>query len=138
MKKNVKGFISLFTGLGAVLFIILAFAVRATKIVGTNNTFYGFKNVGFACIAGLLALVALVFGILAIKGGRERKGPRKSGLILAIVMIVVSFCSFFLTAFFAAVSDYANHGEKSAVYDSIKNDADAKKFFDDFVKELRK
>ncbi len=138
MKKNVKGFISLFTGIAAVIFIILAFAVRTAKIKGSDTVFYSFKNVGFAGLAFLFGVVALIFGILSIKGGREKMGPRKSGLILAIVMIIVSFFSFFVTAFFAAVTDYANRGEKSFVYESIKNDADSKKFFDDFVKELRK
>ena len=74
MKKNVKGYVSLISGLISVLFIILAYTVRTTKIVGTDNTFYGFKNVGFACLAIPFAIVALIFGILAMKGRRDTKG----------------------------------------------------------------
>ncbi len=138
MKKNVKGYVSLISGLISVLFIILAYTVRTTKIVGTDNTFYGFKNVGFACLAIPFAIVALIFGILAMKGRRDTKGPRKASLILAIVMVVVSACSVVVTSMLFAAGNYANKGTKSVIYDSIKDNPDALKLFDDWAKELRK
>ena len=73
-----------------------------------------------------------------MKGRRDTKGPRKASLILAIVMVVVSACSVVVTSMLFAAGNYANKGTKSVIYDSIKDNPDALKLFDDWAKELRK
>ena len=132
MKKNVKGFIGLFAGLGALLFVILSICVLAEPIKGSSKTFYGSMNVGFAVVAIFLSIAAIVFGILSIKGGKEKKGPRKSGIIVGAVMLFIAFIATIVIGMLALVSDYANNGEKSFLYESIlKDKPDSQKKLDE-------
>ena len=88
-------------------------------------------NVGFAVVAIFLSIAAIVFGILSIKGGKEKKGPRKSGIIVGAVMLFIAFIATIVIGMLALVSDYANNGEKSFLYESIKDKPDSQKKLDE-------
>ena len=114
MKKNVKGFISLFAALAAIVLIIVG-CCRLGTIAGTR--FWVGTNSVFGWLALLCCLIAIVFAVLSFKD-KDKKGPRKTGMIIAILCILPSFIPVELGAAGSAVDDYAK-GQNNMISDEM-------------------
>ncbi|MBQ9673565.1 MAG: hypothetical protein IJV39_02955 [Ruminococcus sp.] len=106
MQKNVKGFVGLIAGLLAFVSIIIAF-IPTTPIEGTNAVFYGSINIAFAVAGIVLGIVAIVAGALSRKP-TDKKGPRKSGIIIGIFAVIIAIFALGITATLSLITDYAN------------------------------
>ena len=114
MKKNVKGFISLFAALAAIVLIVVG-CCRLGTIAGTR--FWVGTNSVFGWLALLCCLIAIVFAVLSFKD-KDKKGPRKTGMIIAILCILPSFIPVALGAAGSAVDDYAK-GQNNMISDEM-------------------
>ena len=114
MKKNVKGFISLFAALAAIVLIIVG-CCRLGTIAGTR--FWVGTNSVFGWLALLCCLIAIVFAVLSFKD-KDKKGPRKTGMIIAILCILPSFIPVGLGAAGSLVDDYAK-GQNNVISDEM-------------------
>lgn len=131
MKKNVLGFIALFSGIAAFICIIIAF-IPTTPIAGSSLSLYGGINV--ACAGGsiFLGLVALITGIISMRF-RDKMGPRKAGMIIGIFAIIIGLISFVTTSISKVIVDYANKVPGNVI---SQMDDESRKTFDDSLKEL--
>ena len=132
MKKNVPGFIALFSGIAAFVCIIIAF-IPTTPNSGSSLSLMGGMNLAFAGVGVLLGLVALITGIISIRR-RDQKGPRKAGMIIGIFAIIISLIACGVTAVSKAFVDYANNVPGNAL---SQMDDSSRKTLDDSLKELR-
>lgn len=108
MKKNVKGFIGLFSGIAAFILIGVALFVPTNPIQGTVIALHGSVNVALALIGGLLGIVAIVFGIMSRKGRDTEIGPRKAGVIVGSFAILIALISCGICSMTQLIADYAN------------------------------
>ncbi len=133
MKKNVKGFIGLFSGLAAFGCLIASF-IPLEEIQGSNGIkFYGSINTRLAFIGFILAIVAIVFGALS-KKYIDRKGPRKSGIVLGIFAVIISIFAMGITGVCSMVTDYAN-GKSTALVENVS--PEERQQIDDLVAQLK-
>lgn len=107
MQKNVKGFVGLFAGILAFVFIIIAM-IPTTEIRDSGIMFYGSNNPTFALIAVPLGIVAIVAGIMS-KKDKDKKGPRKSGVILGVIAIIIGLIAAMATFALSFLTTYANN-----------------------------
>ncbi len=140
-EKNVKGIIALCLALASVLLNIIAF-IPMEKLTGFDIdgkiAFFGSVNVTLSQIALIFAIAAIVLGIMARKH-TDKKGPRKSGLIIGIIFIFVSLITLAITAGLSTITEYINSDGKSGViYESIKNDESKQKEMNDFIDQFKK
>lgn len=133
MKMNVKGFIALIAGLLAFLFIIISFMLPLGQINGTDIKFYDFPNMYVAMISVPLGIFAIVMGVLSRKD-KDKKGPRKSGLIIGIIAIVLGIIATISTGLLSMVTLYANNPNDSA-FSSLS--ADQREDLDKIVDQLK-
>lgn len=117
--KNVKGFIGLFAGLTAFILIGIALFVVTNAIPGSAIKLHSGWNVTLALIGGLLGVIAIVFGIMACRH-KDRKGPRKAGIIIGVFAILISLSATGICALSQAFGDYANNVPGNALSESMK------------------
>ena len=135
MQKNVKGYIGLCAGLLSIILVIAAGTLRLEPIKGSSVKFYGSANV-YMCVAALvIAIVAIVFGALSKKDA-DKKGPRKPGVIIGIIMIFVSLIGMLFTGGASLITDYANNGENSKLYQALKDSDDGEKTLSDLDRTI--
>lgn len=131
--KNVKGFIGLFTGIAAFILIGLALFLPTYKIAGTSIALHGTTNIIMAIVAGVLGIIAIVFGIMS-KKDRDKKGPRKAGVIIGIFAIIISLISAGVCALTKTLVDYAN-GVPNSAFSQL--DDESRKSIDKALDDIR-
>lgn len=135
-QKNVKGFIGLAAGLLSIVLFIAAFLVPTAPIKGSTVKFFGQINLILCGAAVILAIVAIVFGAISKKDA-DKKGPRKAGVIIGIIMLIFSLLGSLLMNLLVQITDYANNGKNSAIYELIKDNPESLKALDKAVEEFR-
>ncbi len=133
MKKNVKGFIGLFSGFAAFLLIGIALFVPTTPIKGTSLALHGGFNIALALIAAVLGICAIVFGVMSRKDA-DKKGPRKAGVIIGIFAIIIALISSGICALFSTIADYANDVPGNAL---SQMDESSREQIDKVIEQLR-
>lgn len=139
MQKNVKGFIGLFSGLLSIVLVLVAVFVPLEPLKGLGVNWHGKVNVYIAVGAIVLAIVAIVFGILSRKDV-DKKGPRKAGIIIGVIMVIISLIATGILAISYMMTDFINNGEESTLYQSAKDDPEQLKQLDEIsqgIKDLR-
>lgn len=140
--KNVKGIISLLLAIASVICMVIALIFPMTALNGFGfkgeTNYYGTPNLALSIISLLLAIAASVFGFLAAIG-KNKKGPRKSVLIIGIAAVILCIFSSVAVGMFASVTEYINsEGQSGYLAESAKKDPEQKKSIDKMVKELQK
>lgn len=133
MKKNVKGFIGLFTGIAAFILIGIALFVPTNPIRDTGIALHGGANVAMAFIAALLGIVAIVFGVMSRKGKDTQTGPRKAGVIIGIFAILIALGTAGICSLSQSLADYANGVPGNAI---SKMDSQTRQSIDKAISEL--
>ncbi len=113
MKKNTKGIIGLTAGILSFASIVMTF-VPLYQLAGTSIKFLGAANVYFGIAAGVLALIAIVFGIMSRKDA-DKKGPRKAGVIIGAFALIIAMFSTGIAGLGSMITDYANHVEGNTI-----------------------
>lgn len=131
-KKNVKGFVGLFAGLLSFVCIFISL-IPMEKIIDSNTKFYGSTNTTLAVIAAVLGIVAIVAGAMSKKDS-DKKGPRKSGVIIGIFAVIISLIAAGTTAVLSTVTDYAN-GKDVSAFESL--DDSQRETLDELVATLK-
>lgn len=132
MKKNVKGFIGLFSALAAVVCTVIAF-VPLAPISGTSVKLWGGTNVTLGICGIVLGIIAIIFSIMAIRHS-DQKGPRKAGLIIGIIVTVFAAVAAIIGGIFGMIVDYAN-GKDTGIFSQM--DDSQRKEIDDMLNQLR-
>ena len=133
MKKNVKGFIGLFSGIAAFVLIIAALAVPTNPLNGTSLALHGSANTTMAMIAGVLGIAAIVFGIMSRKDA-DKTGPRKADVIVGVFAIIFALIAGGICSLSKTFVDYANGKLDTSV---VQMDDNQKKDLDKLVDQLR-
>lgn len=134
MKKNVKGFIGLFSAIGAILLALAALFFPTAHITGSSLSLPGSMNVTMAAIAAGLGVIAIIFGILAVREP-DKQGPRKAGIIVGVFAILIGLGSAAFCGMFGMIADYANKVPGNALSQSLPEDQ--RQSFDKMIDELR-
>ena len=96
-EKNVKGIIGLCFGLLAIVFAALSM-IPMTKLTGMGLngevSFFGQINVVFSLCVLVSAVIAIIFGAMSKKDA-DKPGPRKSGVIIGIIFIIIGRSDYF-------------------------------------------
>lgn len=134
MKKNVKGFIGLFTGIAAFILIGVALFMPTNPIAGTRLALHGNLNMMLALAGGALGIAAMVFGILSRKGRDTQKGPRKAGVIVGVCAVFIALISCGICSMTQLVADYANGVPGNAI---SQMDPSARQEIDNSIRQLK-
>lgn len=135
--KSVKGLISLVAALLCIVCIIVSYIpFTPITIEGTNKSvvFFSDINVILPGIAVLLALIAIVAGIMAGKD-KDKSGPKRVGMIIGIFGIIIALITCGVTALMNEVGKFAQ-GKDCIFSESLKDNPDLQKSLDDFKKSL--
>lgn len=140
-KKNIKGYIGLFLGLAALICFGASFFIHTEKLTGMGFdgrvSFYGIINLIMALTGTVLSVAAIVFGTLS-KRDADKKGPRKPGVILGIIGIVLSLLVGSSVLLLSGITEYINSDGKSGfVASSVKNDKDLRDQMNKVVLNLK-
>lgn len=133
MKKNGLGFAGLFCGLASLILTGVALCLRTGKIEGSSVSLYGSVNIYLCFGAAALGLIALVLGILAVRH-RDRKGPRKAGIIIGIIAIIIAMGSAGICGVVSSVVDYAN-GKPNTIFSKV--DGETRQQLDELVEKIK-
>lgn len=114
MQKNVKGFISLGAALAAIILTFVGFSPLGKVL---KYPMWSSVNQTLGCIALILCVAAIVFAILSFKD-KDKKGPRKTGMILGILCILIAWIPVVLGWFGGAIIGYAN-GESNFISEEM-------------------
>ena len=139
-EKNVKGIIGLCFGLLAIVFAALSM-IPMTKLTGMGLngevSFFGQINVVFSLCVLVSAVIAIIFGAMAKKDA-DKPGPRKSGVIIGIIFIIIGLITFGITSSFSAITEYINSdGRTGVIAESVKDNPEQQKQMDDVVKVFK-
>lgn len=134
MKKNVKGFIGLFSAIGGIILAIAALCFPTAHITGSSLSLPGSMNTTMALIAAGLGVLAIIFGILAVRE-QDKQGPRKAGIIVGVFAILIGLGSAAFCGVFGMVADYANNVPGNTLSQSLQESQ--KKDFDKLIDDLR-
>ena len=142
-EKNVKGIIGLCFGLLAIVFAALSM-IPMTKLTGMGLNgevaffgFFGQINVVFSLCVLVSAVIAIIFGAMSKKDA-DKPGPRKSGVIIGIIFIIIGLISFGVTSSFSAITEYINtDGRTGAIADTLKDNPNQQKQMNDIVKAFK-
>lgn len=104
MQKNVKGFIALFAALAAIILTVVG-CMPMAKVV--DFPMWSGVNQVLGYIALALCLAAIVFAILSFRD-KDKKGPRKTGMILGILCLLVVWVPMVLGWAGGLVTGYVN------------------------------
>ena len=136
MQKNVKGIIALCCALASFVLLVVAVNIATHKIEGTEVSLYGDINVTMAFVGAGLGVLAIIIGILSLKD-RDKKGPRKAGIIVGVFAIIASLLSAGAFALTNEIVKYWNPNEKSTmIEDLVKDNADMKKQLDEQYQKM--
>ena len=124
-EKNVKGITGLCFGLIAIVFAALSMIpmIQLTGM-GLNGeiSFFGQINIVFSLCTLVSAVIAVIFGAMSKKDA-DKPGPRKSGVVIGIIFILIGLISFGVTSSFAAITEYINSdGRTGVIADTVKDD----------------
>ncbi len=133
MKKNVKGFIGLFTGIAAFIAIFVSLFALTNPIKDWGFALHGGFNIAMAFVGVVLGIVAIVFGILSRKGRNTEKGPRKAGVIIGVFAVIIALLSAGLCSISKSVADYINHVPGNSIE---QMDEASRKPIDDAIEQL--
>ena len=141
-KKNVVGYVGLILGLASIAMLIAAFAVPLTKLTGMGFdgkiSFYGGTNVALAWIGVVLAIAAIVCGVVS-KKYKDRQGPRKPGVIIGIICIILGLLASLVVGFMTSVTEFINsEGETGMIAELINDNKDVQKTMDDLLRAMQK
>ena len=139
-EKNVKGITGLCFGLIAIVFAALSMIpmIQLTGM-GLNGeiSFFGQINIVFSLCTLVSAVIAVIFGAMSKKDA-DKPGPRKSGVIIGIILIIIGLIAFGVTSSFAAITEYINSdGRTGVIADTVKDDPEQQKQMDDVVKAFK-
>ena len=139
-EKNVKGIIGLCFGLLAIVFAALSM-IPMTKLTGMGLNgevaFFGQINVVFSLCVLVSAVIAIIFGAMSKKDA-DKPGPRKSGVIIGIIFIIIGLITFGITSSFSAITEYINSdGRTGVIAESVKDNPEQQKQMDDVVKVFK-
>ena len=142
MKTNVKGVIGLVLGLASLALLGTSAFLPTEKLTGFGidgkMSFLGSINVILGWSGVVLAIAAIVFGILACRR-KDTKGPRKSGIVIGIIGVILGLAVAGVVGLFSSLTEFINsEGKSGMLADSIRNDTSAQKTVDDFVKALQR
>ena len=118
MQKNVKGFISLGCAIGAVACFVLGLIPMSSNAV--FNPFWGDINTVFGIISYCLCAAAIVFAILSFRD-KDKKGPRKTGMIISIVCILFAWLPLLFGFFGSSVNAYLNGNNDNFVAEAMND-----------------
>ena len=140
-RRNTKGYIGLFLGLASIAAIIVAVFVPFTKLTGFGIdgkiTFFGTINVALCWIGVVLAIAAIVFGAMSKKDA-DKKGPRKSGVIIGIICIVLGLIASLVVGLLSMFTEFINsEGTDGVIANIIRDDPNTKKQVDDVIKGIQ-
>ena len=135
MKKNVKGFIALFSGIAAIILINVALFVCNNTISGSSVALHSSFNVTLSLIAAGLGVVAIVFGILSVKD-KDKRGPRKAGIIIGVIAVIVGLISCLFCSLTRMLVDYANGKTEDNIISQM--DEQSRKDLDKLIDDIRK
>ena len=83
-----------------------------------------------------MGVLAIIIGILSLKD-RDKKGPRKAGIIVGVFAIIASLLSAGVFALTNEIVKYWNPNEKSTmIEDLVKDNPDMKKQIDEQYQKL--
>lgn len=134
MKTNVKGYIGLFSGIIALVLILIAMVLPTNPINGTSIALHGTVNIVISYIAAALGVVAIIFGVLSRKGKGTEKGPRKAGVIIGIFAVIFAFISVGICSMTKEMVDYAN-GKPGSAFSQL--DDKSRQDIDKAINELK-
>lgn len=139
-EKNVKGIIGLCFALASLVCAFVSF-IPMTKLTGMGFdgkiSFLGPTNTVLGWIVIIFAVIAIIFSILSKKDA-DKKGPRKSGMVVGIICIIIGICSLCASGLFSTITEYINSDGKSGVIaESIKNNPEQEKTINEFVNSLK-
>ncbi len=101
-------------------------------------SFYGNTNVTFIWISVLCAVAAIVFGVMSRKD-KDKKGPRKAGIILGILCVIAGLLSALIIGMLTMITDYINSDGKSGlIAEELEKDSSQKENVDKIIRELQK
>ena len=107
-EKNVKGITGLCFGLIAIVFAALSMIpmIQLTGM-GLNGeiSFFGQINVVFSLCVLVSAVIAIIFGAMSKKDA-DKPGPRKSGVIIGIIFIIIGLIFWCYKFFFCNYKIY--------------------------------
>ena len=134
-EKNVKGITGLCFGLIAIVFAALSMIpmIQLTGM-GLNGeiSFFGQINIVFSLCTLVSAVIAVIFGAMSKKDA-DKPGPRKSGVVIGIIFILIGLISFGVTSSFAAITEYINSdGRTGVIADTVKDDPEQQKQMDEW------
>lgn len=134
MKKNVKGFIGLFLGLGAIILIGVSIFLPTEQIDGSSLSLPGKTNAIIALIAFFVGIAAIVFGVTSRKD-KDKTGPRKAGVIIGVIAIILALISSALCSLLHLFVNYAN----GKIDQEIIADMDQKSLdkLDKYIEDIR-
>ena len=106
--KNIKGIIGLCFGLLAIVFVALSM-IPMTKLTGMGLngevSFFGQINVVFSLCVLVSAVIAIIFGAMSKKDA-DKSAPRKSGVIIGIIFIIIGLIFWCYKFFFCNYKIY--------------------------------
>ncbi len=141
-KKNVKGYIGLFLGLASIILILAACFFPMTKLTGFGldgkMSFFGTPNVIMIWSAIGCAVFAIIFGAMSKKDA-DKKGPRKPGVIIGIICIILGLLASLVVGFMTSVTEFINsEGETGMIAELINDNKDVQKTMDDLLRAMQK
>lgn len=139
--KNVKGIIGLILALVSLICIGVAW-IPLDKLTGMGFngrvSFFGTANLVLIGIGFVCAIAAIVFAVKA-KRDADLPGPRKSGMVVGIICIVLALISWAGIGLLSTLTEFINSdGQRGLIAEAIKNDENAKKQIDEAIEKLKK
>ncbi len=119
--KSKFGVIALILALLALCCGIAAFLPLTPLAKYPDVKFFGSINLIFGCCCCVLAVAALVFGIIGRKKS-ERKGAATAGMIIGILMILVGISGSIFGGFMNLIADYVNEKPGNFISENMKEE----------------
>ena len=117
--KSKFGILALILALLALCCGIAAFMPLTPLVKYPEVKFFGTINLIFGCCCFVLAVLALVFGIIGRKKS-ERKGTATAGMIIGIFMILLGIISSLFGGLMNLVADYINEKPGNYIAENMK------------------
>lgn len=117
--KSKFGVIALILALLALCCGIAAFLPLTPLTKYPDIRFFGSINLIFGGVCCVLAIAALVFGIIGRKKS-ERKGTATAGMIIGIFMIVIGISGSIFGGLMGMVADYINEKPGNFISENMK------------------
>ena len=137
---NVKGVVGLILSLVSLCCIGISW-VPLVPLTGMgfdgHLSFYGFLNMILLGVAFVCASAAVVFAAMSKKDA-DKRGPRKAGMIIGIIAIVITLLASLGIGTMSMITEYINSdGQSGVIAEATKTDENMKKQIDDAVAQLK-